>query len=72
MSLYSRDPDWQDVIPLPQDDGNNPLAQISYTEDYAEAMAYLRALMAANEMSERALRITSHIIDMNPAHYTVW
>lgn len=70
--MYSQDPDWDDVVPLPQDDGDHPLAQINYSEEYAEAMAYLRALMAKDELSERALKITEHVIDLNPAHYTVW
>lgn len=71
-SSYSTDPEWADITPLPQDDGENPLAQISYTQEYAEAMSYLRAVMAKNEMSERALQLTGHVIEMNPAHYTVW
>ena len=36
------------------------------------AMAYLRAVMQAQEHSPRCLRLTEHIIAMNPAHYTVW
>lgn len=72
MSLYSLDPEWEDVVPLPQDDGVQPLAQIAYTEEYAEAMSYLRAVMAKDEMSERVLKVTEDVIDMNPAHYTVW
>lgn len=35
-------------------------------------MSYLRAVMAAEEYSKRCLRLTQHIISMNPAHYTVW
>jgi len=71
---YYRDDDaWADVTPIPQDDGSlHPLASINYTVEYSEAMGYLRALMAANEYSERALSLTEHIISMNPAHYTVW
>lgn len=72
MSLYSLDPEWEDVVPLPQDDGVQPLAQIAYTEEYAEAMSYLRAVMAKDEMSERVLKVTEDVIEMNPAHYTVW
>lgn len=40
--------------------------------DKGIAMAYLRAVMQAQEYSPRCLRLTELIIDMNPAHYTVW
>jgi protein farnesyltransferase/geranylgeranyltransferase type-1 subunit alpha len=36
MGIYESDPDWDDVIPIPQDDGENPLAAIAYTDEYAE------------------------------------
>lgn len=73
MGKYSDDSNWDDIVPLPQDDGGpNPLAAIAYTDEYSEAMSYLRAVMAKNEMSERALSLTEDIIDMNAAHYTVW
>jgi protein farnesyltransferase/geranylgeranyltransferase type-1 subunit alpha len=70
--FYHDDPAWSDIEPIPQDDSGHPLAAIAYTEEYSEAMGYLRALMAKNEYSERALGLTEHIIGMNPAHYTVW
>jgi protein farnesyltransferase/geranylgeranyltransferase type-1 subunit alpha len=70
---YHDDEAWADVEPLPQNDGGlHPLAAIAYTEEYSEAMGYLRAVMANNEFSERVLGLTEHIISMNPAHYTVW
>ena len=73
MGIYEDDPEWKDVVPIPQDDGGpNALAMIAYTDEYREAMSYLRAVMAANERSERVLDLTEHIITMNPAHYTVW
>jgi protein farnesyltransferase/geranylgeranyltransferase type-1 subunit alpha len=74
MPKYYHDDDvWQDIEPLPQDDGGlHPLAAIAYTEEYSEAMGYLRAAMAKNEFSERVMGLTEHIISMNPAHYTVW
>ncbi|KAI9845135.1 MAG: CAAX geranylgeranyltransferase alpha subunit, partial [Thelocarpon superellum] len=72
-SSYGDDPAWEDVVALPQDDGGpNPLAAIAYTDEYREAMAYLRAIMAQSEFSPRALTLTKHIISLNPAHYTVW
>ncbi|KAK2748319.1 CAAX geranylgeranyltransferase alpha subunit [Myotisia sp. PD_48] len=49
-----------------------PLAQITLTKEYAEATSYLRALQMKNEMSERALALTAHIILLSPSHYTVW
>ena len=73
MGKYSDSEKWEDVVPIPQDDGGpNPLAAIAYTEEYSEAMSYLRAVMAEDEKSERVLELTGHIIRMNPAHYTVW
>ena len=73
MGKYSDSEQWEDIVPIPQDDGGpNPLAAIAYTEEYSEAMSYLRAVMADNEKSERVLDITADIIKMNPAHYTVW
>ncbi|KAK4952061.1 CAAX geranylgeranyltransferase alpha subunit [Elasticomyces elasticus] len=74
MGKYSSDPTWADLTPLPTDEGSSthPLAQIAYSPDYEETMSYLRALMAANELSPRALELTEDLIDMNPAHYTVW
>lgn len=71
--FYHDDEAWADVEPLPQDDGGlHPLAAIAYSDEYSEAMGYLRAIMARNEFSERVLGLTEHIISMNPAHYTVW
>ena len=73
---YTSDPEWASVQPIPLNDGSEsgamPLATIAYAPEYLEAMSYLRAVMAANEISERALKLTEDIIFMNPAHYTVW
>jgi protein farnesyltransferase/geranylgeranyltransferase type-1 subunit alpha len=75
-TTYSTDPEWADVTPIELDDGSNsgsmPLASIAYPPEYLDATSYLRAVMAANEMSERALKLTEDVISMNPAHYTVW
>jgi protein farnesyltransferase/geranylgeranyltransferase type-1 subunit alpha len=35
-------------------------------------MDYFRAVTISNEKSERVLQLTEDIIDMNPAHYTIW
>ena len=36
LGRYSQDPAWDDVIPITQDDGENALAAIAYTQEYAE------------------------------------
>lgn len=73
MGKYSDSEAWQDVIPISQNDGcAHPLAAIAYTDEYSEAMSYLRAVMAGDEKSDRVLELTEEIIRMNPAHYTVW
>ncbi|KKK13928.1 hypothetical protein P175DRAFT_0478907 [Aspergillus ochraceoroseus IBT 24754] len=73
---YESNPEWASIQPIPLNDGSDsgalPLATIAYSDAYLEATSYLRAVMAANEMSERALKLTEDIISMNPAHYTVW
>ena len=35
-------------------------------------MDYFRAVIRANEKSERVLQLTQDILERNPAHYTVW
>ncbi|KAI0851616.1 protein prenylyltransferase [Daldinia vernicosa] len=72
MDPYELDPDWDDVVPIPQIEPEGALAAIAYPDEYAEAMSYLRAVMAAKEYSPRCLRLTERIISLNPAHYTVW
>ncbi|KAF2111341.1 hypothetical protein BDV96DRAFT_499374 [Lophiotrema nucula] len=72
QKFYHDDPEWADIEPIAQDDGPHPLAAIAYTDEYSEAMGYLRAAMAKNEFSERVLGLTEHIIGLNAAHYTVW
>ena len=70
---YRDNPRWSDIEPLPQDDGGpNALAKIAYPEEYSEASSYLRAVMAKNEHSDRALDLTAHMVELNPSHYTVW
>ncbi|KAK3499160.1 uncharacterized protein B0T23DRAFT_369318 [Neurospora hispaniola] len=64
--------EWEDVVPIPHEEPEGALAAITYPAEYAEAMSYLRAVMTTKEYSPRCLRLTEHIIAMNPAHYTVW
>lgn len=69
---YAQRPEWSDLPPIPQDDGPNPLVPIAYTEEYRSSMDQFRAVTRKNELSDRALELTWEIIQLNPAHYTVW
>eukprot|EP00761_Pharyngomonas_kirbyi_P014748 gb/GECH01014778.1/.p1 GENE.gb/GECH01014778.1/~~gb/GECH01014778.1/.p1 ORF type:complete len:309 (+),score=54.56 gb/GECH01014778.1/:1-927(+) len=71
-STISQRPEYSDITPIPQDDGPNPPAPIAYTQEYKEIMDYLRAFLQADELSQRALDLTTEAIDLNPANYTVW
>mmetsp|Transcript_60360 Transcript_60360/g.167112 ORF Transcript_60360/g.167112 Transcript_60360/m.167112 type:complete len:338 (+) Transcript_60360:88-1101(+) len=69
---YSERPEWKDVVPVPQDDGPEPLAVIRYPPGFEEAHSYFRAVQQRNEFSERALRLTADVIEHNSANYTAW
>lgn len=69
---FSTDPTFSDVLPLPQDDGLRPLAQITYPPAYVDSTSYLRALAQREEFSPRTLTVTERVISGNPAHYTAW
>ncbi|KAK4219225.1 hypothetical protein QBC37DRAFT_436789 [Rhypophila decipiens] len=69
---FGQNPEWDDVTPLPHEEPEKALASIAYPAEYAEAISYLRTVMLSKEYSERTLKLTEYIIDMNPAHYTVW
>ncbi len=42
---------FQDIEPVPQDDGPHPVCVIDYPEKFVEAMDYLRALIEIDEHS---------------------
>lgn len=37
---YEDDPNWDDVIPIPQEDSEKALAAITYTDEYSEGRAF--------------------------------
>lgn len=63
---------FNDIEPIPQDDGPNPVCVIDYPESFVEVMGFLRAIMKKEERSERALELTAIALRFNPANYTTW
>ncbi|RVW76873.1 Protein farnesyltransferase/geranylgeranyltransferase type-1 subunit alpha [Vitis vinifera] len=45
-------------LPVPQDDGPNPVVPIAYKDDFTETMDYFRAVYFADERSLRSLHVT--------------
>lgn len=67
-----KDYEWDDVKPIAADEDKDALVQIMYSDAYKHTTGLLRAVMATGEASERVLDLTSDVISMNAAHYTVW
>lgn len=61
-----------DIEPMHQDDGPNPICSINYTQEFVEAMGYLRAILSLDERSQRALDLTTICLRLNAANYTTW
>lgn len=70
--LYADRPEWQDIVPVTQEEGGKPVVSIMYSPEYSTTMDYFRAIAAKGELSERAIALTTDCIGMNAANYTVW
>lgn len=72
VQLYRNDPEWDDVQPLPLTDDEQAAVKIATTDTFNDAFMYLRAVIQANELSERAFKLTTRCTELNPANYTLW
>jgi len=61
-----------DLTPVPQNEEPDRVCVIEYSSSFSLAYSYLYAVLAANELSERALKLSATCLKMNPANYTVW
>ena len=70
--MRSLSEEWKDVQPVHIDEGPDPVVFIKFTEEFKDLMSLFRAVAASGERSPRVLSLTEEIIDISPAHYTVW
>ncbi|TPP57961.1 Protein farnesyltransferase/ geranylgeranyltransferase type-1 subunit alpha [Fasciola gigantica] len=71
--VFFRDrPEWADVTPVPQDEGDRNIVKIAYSPQYLDANDYLRAVLLKDERSPRALSVTTAVLLISPTNYTVW
>ena len=70
--LYKDDPEWADIKPIPLQEREGPSFVIEYSSQYQDLFGYFHAIVAKEEISERALKIVDDVISKYSSHYTAW
>jgi len=63
---------YDDLEPIPQDDGPEPIVPIAYSPQFVDVMDLFRAILKKNEISERSFALSEKVIESNSANYTAW
>jgi len=63
---------FHEVIPIPQEDGDDPVCSIDYPTSFRMAYEYMRACLKNGEKSYRSLKLSATCLRLNPANYTLW
>lgn len=66
---------WTDVEPIlqfPTADGKAPICPVAYSPDYEDLMNHFRAVLNADELSERAYNLCAEVLSHNAGDYNAW
>mmetsp|Transcript_23240 Transcript_23240/g.33286 ORF Transcript_23240/g.33286 Transcript_23240/m.33286 type:complete len:308 (-) Transcript_23240:83-1006(-) len=72
MKFADQEDEWNDLVPIPQNDGPSPVVSIAYSDEFVHYMDIFRAVVHKGELSLRALELTETLLELNPANYTIW
>ncbi|KAH0793971.1 prenyltransferase alpha subunit [Histomonas meleagridis] len=72
INLYKDDPEWADLTPIPLPKREDEPFIIEYSPEYEDLFGYFNAILAKEEISERALKIVNDVISRHSTHYTAW
>ncbi|CAO1392382.1 unnamed protein product [Diamesa tonsa] len=69
--MYRHKEEWSDLKEIWEYD-EEKIVKINYRDEFEEVFNYFRAVCAKEEYSERALKLTTHALRLNPHNYNVW
>ncbi|KAK9833119.1 hypothetical protein WJX74_007924 [Apatococcus lobatus] len=65
-------PEWSDVVPEASSESEVPVVAIDFEPEYRDIYGLLRAMIKADEKSQRALWISAEAIKLSSANYGAW